>query len=58
MRDDDEGYRTILGSLGPWLISDRPKGSDFETIARREPKPARERLGPLAPSKVDRRETD
>lgn len=54
--NDEEGYRTVLGSgLGPWLISDRPKGSDFETIARREPKPARERLGPLAPWKPERR---
>ena len=33
---DEDGYRTVLGSgLGPWLISDRPKGSDFETFARR-----------------------
>jgi hypothetical protein len=47
--EDDESYRTILGrGLGPWLISDRPKGWEWESFARREPKPARERLGPLA----------
>jgi hypothetical protein len=45
---EDEPYRTILGSgLGPCLISDRPKGWEWESFARREPKPARERLGLL-----------
>ena len=58
--DNEAGPKgTILGSgLGPWLISDRPKGWEWESFARREPKPARERLAPLVPSKVDRRETD
>jgi hypothetical protein len=61
MRDDNGAgpKGTILGSgLGPWLISDRPDPQGWESFPRREPKPARERLGPLAPSKVDRRETD
>jgi hypothetical protein len=49
MRNDDEGYRTIIGSCsaGPRLISDRPDPQGWESFARREPKPARERLGPL-----------
>ena len=50
MRNDDEGYHTILDSgLGPLLISDRPKGWEWESFARREPKAARDRLGPLHP---------
>ena len=40
MKDEDR-YRTILGSgLGPWLISDRPKGCDFESF--REGRSARD----------------
>jgi hypothetical protein len=59
MRNDDEGYRTILGSgLGPWLISNHVHSWEWESFARRDPKPARERLGPLVPSKVNRGETD
>jgi hypothetical protein len=39
---------TILGSgLGPWLISNHIRSWEWESFARREPKPARERLGPL-----------
>jgi hypothetical protein len=55
MRDDNGAgpKGTILGSgLGPWLISDRPKGWEWESFARREPKPARERLGPLHPHRL------
>ena len=56
MMTEDDRYRTILGSgLGPWLISDRPDPQGWESFARREPKPARERLGPLAPWKPERR---
>jgi hypothetical protein len=56
MMTKDEPYRTILGSgLGPWLISDRTASWEWESFARREPKPARERLGPLAPWKPKRR---
>ena len=41
-------YSTILGSgLGPWLISHHVRSWEWESFARREPKPARERLGPL-----------
>jgi len=49
MKEDEPCAKgTILGSgLGPWLISDRPKGWEWESFARREPKPARERLGRL-----------
>jgi hypothetical protein len=56
MRSDDEGYRTILGSgLGPWLISHHVRSWEWESFARREPKPARERLGPLPLWKPERR---
>ncbi len=51
MRDDDAvGPKgTVLGSgLGPWLISQHVRSWEWESFARREPKPARERLGPLA----------
>ena len=41
--------RTILGNLGPWLISDRPKGSDFETFPRRTTLAPRYRQRPLLP---------
>jgi hypothetical protein len=52
-------YSTMLGSgLGPWLISHHVRSWEWESFARRVPKPARERLGPLVPSKVNRRETD
>jgi hypothetical protein len=48
MKDEDR-YRTVLGSgLGPWLISDRPKGCDFESYPRRAQCP-RYRQGPLVP---------
>jgi hypothetical protein len=51
MEDEPHPKGTIFGSgLGPWLISDRPKGWEFESFARREPKPAREGLGPLQAS--------
>ena len=32
--NDDDRYHTILGSCtaGPWLIGDRPKGSDFQHL--------------------------
>ena len=50
MKNDDDRYRTVLSSgLGLWLISDRPKGSDFETIPRRRTTVPRYREGPLAP---------
>jgi hypothetical protein len=55
MGNDDEDYRTILGNLGPWLISHHVRSWDWESFARREPKPARERLGPLALWKPERR---
>ena len=55
MKDEDR-YRTILGSgLGPWLISQHVRSWEWESFARREPKPARERLGPLALWKPERR---
>jgi hypothetical protein len=40
---------TILGSCdrGPWLVSHRIASWEWESFPRREPKPARERLGPL-----------
>ena len=40
MRDDNGAgpKGSILGSgLGPWLISDRPKGWEWESFARRQP---------------------
>ena len=47
--DDDRPQGTIIGSCSarPRLISDRPDPQGWESFARREPKPARERLGPL-----------
>ena len=43
-------YSTILGSgLGPWLVSHHVRSWEWESFSRREPKPARERLGPLHP---------
>ena len=55
--NEDEPYRTILASCsaGPRLISHRIASWEWESLARREPKPARERLGPLAPWKPERR---
>ena len=48
--NDEDGYRTVLGSgLGPWLISDRPKGSDFESFPRRAQCPRYRQRG-LAPT--------
>jgi hypothetical protein len=50
MRNDDESYRTVLGSgLGPWLISDRPRSYEWESYARRITTAPRYREGPLAP---------
>ena len=48
MRNDDRAgpNGTILGSgLGPWLISDRPKGWEWESFARREPKASEGEVG-------------
>jgi hypothetical protein len=41
---------TILGQCGQGLrlVSDRTASWEWETIPRREPRSARERLGPLA----------
>ena len=49
MNDQPPGL-TILGSCrsGPWLVSHRVASWEWESFPRREPKPARERLGPLA----------
>ena len=51
MRNEDDRYRTILGncSAGPWLISDRPKGWEFENFPRRVTLAPRYRQGPLVP---------
>jgi hypothetical protein len=48
MNDQPAGL-TILGSCatGPWLIADNVRCWEWETYPRREPKPARERLGLL-----------
>ncbi len=45
----DEGL-TIISRCGQppiRLVSDRVRSFEWESYARREPKPARERLGPL-----------
>ncbi len=48
--NEDDRYRTILGSgLGPWLISDRPKGWEWESFPRRITTVPRYREGPLLP---------
>jgi hypothetical protein len=43
--------KTILGScgLGLRLIADNTRSWEWESFPRREPKPARESLGPLRP---------
>jgi hypothetical protein len=49
MKDEDR-YHTILGSgLGPWLISDRPRGWEWESFARRVTLAPRYRQRPLLP---------
>jgi hypothetical protein len=55
MKDEDR-YRTVLGSgLGPWLISDRPKGSDFESFPRRAqcPRYRQRALMPWQPKPIE-----
>jgi hypothetical protein len=48
--------RTILGSAhgtanaGPRLVIENVKSFEWESFARREPRRARERLGPLNPT--------
>ena len=46
---DDPPPRTIISrcSAGPRLIADNVRSWEWESFPRREPKPARERLGPL-----------
>jgi hypothetical protein len=42
--------RTILGTAyygGPQLVTDNVRSFEWESFARREPRRARERLGPL-----------
>jgi hypothetical protein len=55
--DELRPYRTIIAdsSAGPRLISHHVRAWEWESFARREPKPARERLGPLAPWKPEGR---
>jgi hypothetical protein len=49
---EDPPERTIIGgcSAGPRLVSDRVRSSEWESFPRREPRPARERLGPTTSS--------
>ena len=58
--NEDDRYRTILGNLGPWLISDRPKGSDFESFPRRAqcPRYRQRALVPWQPKRKRRRWKD
>ena len=52
MASDREAGLTILGRCGlrqPWLrlVSDQVKSWEWESLPRREPRRARERLAPL-----------
>ena len=56
MSERDAGL-TIIGRCGLRqlclrLVSDRAKPGDWESLPRREPKAARERLGPIRSSKI------
>jgi hypothetical protein len=48
---EDPPDRTIISrsSVGPRRVSENVKNGEWESFPRREPKPARERLGPLKP---------
>ena len=52
MAPKDQKEKEAIGELGERgliLVSDRTLSSEWESFPRREPKPARERLGPLKP---------
>ena len=52
MNDQPPGLTIISRcSAGLRLVSDRVRSFEWESYARREPKPVRERLGPLKPRK-------
>ena len=56
MAPKDHKEKEAIGERGLTLVSDRTLFSEWEGFTRREPKPARERSGPLRSRKpVSRR---
>lgn len=58
MADEPPAGLTVLGRCGlrvAWLrlVSDQAKPGDWESLPRRDPLRARDRLGPLQPTKVN-----